>query len=481
MTEQTEQSPNLIVFECKKCGSTHPIAVSEEMASEVMYICDCGRKMYPPSNSRISLKRVLLQSVIGLAVLALLAGFILLLGYAISDYEGFQTKLASIGDWFGNQVGPRAGVASRGEAPPESPVAPAAADQEPVTWTLKTPRGELYHGEPQLDEIHVETAFGPLVVPRGDVRWIVPGLHTPMQLRREIADLIDDLGGDAEQASSAARALDEIGANALAQLREAETGRELQISAAARDVAKQIVKRIEQEPLGDDHVATRYFHVRGQIRDEGFTVKTDLGEIPLAWSELERVDRAELANIEWSDRDVRPRTDPSTINQTPMLVVSKEGNRAIGRLETGSLRVKTPYGDLTVPADVVTGLEVVDDSAVQEAEKAALDLLSAADSDACTAALEKLFQLGFAGASTLQRAAESDHPSIAEEACGHLAELDKNGESYPAGPHGISTADWSFGGTILNQSLQFRCQGESQGEPYDLTVPIDVLRRLASQ
>ena len=414
----------------------------------------------PPGPAGTTRRKRLLLGGVGIPlILGVLGGVVALFVLGILDYEEVRGRAAEawkpVGQWLGSMA---AQVQTA-----KKPAHPDAA----IRWKVQPPRnGEPYPAEPLVERLTVETELGPLEIPVADVRWIVPGLHTPTALRRRIAVLIDELGGDADEARRAAEALQQIGRDAVAQLQKAEKERELKTARAATDVLSRIRSKQGEEFTTEDTLATRYFRVHGRMAEESILLKTEGNTETVAWADVLRVDREDVSEIEWAERK-------QLAGPTGSVLIKTDSVDWSGTLETATIRLQTPYGKLEIPADKVVLIERTDEELLGSAERATLDLLRAEDPGARKAALARLGELGSAGVLTLERVVQSDEVELGEEARRLLAASAAKAEGYAPLRFRVSTVHGELGGTLLDESLEIRCKWDDLQK-----IPVVSLRRL---
>jgi hypothetical protein len=448
------------VVPCGKCGRQWRVPA----VPGAEYPCqECGGRIVvpaPPGPAGTTRRKRLLLGGVGIPlILGVLGGVAALFALGILDYEEFRGRAAQawkpVGQWLGSMA-----------AEVRTAKQPVRADAA-IRWKVQPPRNdEPYLAEPLVERLKVETELGPLEIPVADVRWIVPGLHTPTALRRRIAVLIDALGGDSDKARQAAEELQQLGRDTVAQLQKAEKERELKTASAATDVLSRIRSKHAEELAAEDSLATRYFCVRGRIAEESILMRTDQNTETVAWADVLRADREETSEIEWAERKQLARPTGTVLIKTDSVDWS-------GTLQTAAINLQTPYGTLEIPGNEIVLIERIDEELLRSAERATLDLLRAEDPEARNAALARLGELGSVGVLTLERVVQSDDVELSEEARRLLAASAAKGECYAPLRFRVDTVHGELGGTLIDESLEVRCEwGDLQ------KIPVASLRRL---
>jgi hypothetical protein len=143
--------------------------------------------------------------------------------------------------------------------------------------------GERISGTMVVKEVVVDTAYGELVVPAGDVHKIVVGKSSRPELVARIADLLAKLGADEfKEREAAMGALREMGRLVEPELRAALDHGEPEV----RQRAEKILEEIEEDDPdpdpgsvmpGEDTVVTEKFTICGRLRMETFQLETPFG------------------------------------------------------------------------------------------------------------------------------------------------------------------------------------------------------------
>jgi len=162
--------------------------------------------------------------------------------------------------------------------------------------------GTIIVGQPSLDQIRMQTDFGPLDIPVDQITAIRPGLRSYPELAAHIQQLVEALGADQYEARQRAR--DELGSMGLMlaeQIKRFDDAGSAERRKHLEDLREELeVMALDESdfdtevvhPLIDgDAVETRQFTVIGQIEQQDLRVQTPYGELALRLSDIRRVDR----------------------------------------------------------------------------------------------------------------------------------------------------------------------------------------------
>ena len=236
------------------------------------------------------------------------------------------------------------------EAPQETDVSdepeidtkqPETAPVDPQNLKIELWEGIKITGKIQVDSIRIKTDFGTLDVPISRIEKIYPGLNSYPNIRKELDQLVDDLGNkDFDVREAAQRALANRGM--MVQRVLLETGAKEELNAEQRKRLSELTKELENYReemeyegetleervlIEEDTIVTDQFAIVGKIELETFEFRTRFGNLKVA-----------LQDIKQGNRDVF--AAPDTIKR----MVSVKGDAFFQRSPV-STRIRVNKGD----------------------------------------------------------------------------------------------------------------------------------------
>lgn len=144
------------------------------------------------------------------------------------------------------------------------------------------------------ESLEVQTKYGKLTVPVGDIRRIDFGLHLPEGVEERVARAVQRIGSDAyRQREDAARELVGLGAFAYPSLTRLARSSDLEVSQRAQAVLKRITETCSEEKLQvrpDDVIQTVEFPITGRIVTPAIKVRSaHFGELALKLPDLRSI------------------------------------------------------------------------------------------------------------------------------------------------------------------------------------------------
>jgi hypothetical protein len=134
-----------------------------------------------------------------------------------------------------------------------------------------------------LDNFEIETEYGKLIVPREHVVKIRIGKNADKELKEKIDSLIGKLADEEFKVrEDATKALGELGAVALEELRDATQSDDVEVKTRAEKLVREIEQSIppdSEEIIDDDEIVARKFTIRGTLLVDKFVIKTRYGTI----------------------------------------------------------------------------------------------------------------------------------------------------------------------------------------------------------
>lgn len=176
-------------------------------------------------------------------------------------------------------------VAAPESAPAEDTPPDASPDREEgVSVILELKDGARILGRIRMDRVDLDTGYGTLSVPVGDIYSIRFGKRSDPDLMARIAGMIATLGSDDFDArSQATNELIELGVLVERELTRALESEDVEVKARARKILDAIASASpdDTEPVREeDEVVTARFTVRGMVNLDHFEIHTRFG--PLA-------------------------------------------------------------------------------------------------------------------------------------------------------------------------------------------------------
>ena len=254
----------------------------------------------------------------------------------------------------------------------ESVPVPPKEPKPPMFWMRDSTR---LAGFPQVSELHVETAYGPLVIPISEVEHVRFALAADPEVAQEVAGYIEQLASEEfDLREEAEEKLREIGRPALEALEKATASEDEEVKTRAQKLLEEFEGEEEEPdeeeahlaPLeGDeDEIKTRQFVVRGVVQEKAFEVETRYGELtfrrddilsivfqePLFLKRTIDVPGTSFAgNKQWvdSEQDL-PAGKPFTLTATGTVVLQNYGNINCG--PSGTTNVPAMFNDLAAGA-----------------------------------------------------------------------------------------------------------------------------------
>ncbi len=174
------------------------------------------------------------------------------------------------------------------------------------------------------ETIDIDTLYGKLTVPLGDIRRIEFGMHVPAGMDTKVEAAIKKLAsGEFKEREAAVRELTSLGAYAYVALLKASKSPEPEVSRRAADVVARIAAQVPAKELRlgeEDRVVTGKFTIVGKIVTPSIKARTEyFGDAQLTLPQLRQlrtlfaakdaelsIDAAKYANLnEWLETNVR--------------------------------------------------------------------------------------------------------------------------------------------------------------------------------
>ena len=153
--------------------------------------------------------------------------------------------------------------------------------------------GTFVVGEIKMDSLKVTTDYGILIVPKNQVIRIRVGKNADKELKARIENLIKQLGDtEFKVREEATKELSELGAVALAELREATKSEDVEVKTRAEKLVRQVEQSASpetEEVIDDDEVQTAKFTIRGTVEIESLEITTKHGVLNVLKKEIKSV------------------------------------------------------------------------------------------------------------------------------------------------------------------------------------------------
>ena len=186
---------------------------------------------------------------------------------------------------------------------------PSAPPVDPKLVRVSLVDGSLIVGKFSIEEITVETEFGTLTIPITKIVRFTPGLDSHPELREQIQQLVQDLGGDDDRNRETAQlALVKMGLPVRSQLREhresanAELSRRVKAILADLDRLAEDLEEVQPggptEWIREDTVVTADFTVVGRVSPQQFTVQNRFGTLNIPIGDIKVVSRKVKSGLE---------------------------------------------------------------------------------------------------------------------------------------------------------------------------------------
>lgn len=245
---------------------------------------------------------------------------------------------------------PDTATEGRTESPDAAPPA-HATDAPPLRHRVKLTDGALFIGKLEAGQLIVDTAYGELVVPAGDIVGLRPGLdHRPAQ-RRRIARLIRDLGAaEYKVRQDALDALIRMGPAVRPFLAEHKDDRDEERKKLVEQIFSQFDRLAEDQPrdeqpvlIADDRVETRRFTIVGKLQVNRLTIKTDYADLTLPLARIESIEQFDPHKPQILTKRLDVRGDhKATINHKRTGLRLRRGDRVTIKA-SGKIHM-TPWG-----------------------------------------------------------------------------------------------------------------------------------------
>jgi hypothetical protein len=161
--------------------------------------------------------------------------------------------------------------------------------------------GTFIVGEIKIDSLKVTTAYGVLNVPKDQVVKIRVGKNADRELKTKIENLIRQLAdSEFKVREEATKELSELGAFALAELKEAAKSDDVEVKTRAEKLVRQIEQSAQpeaEEVIDDDEVQTAKFTIRGNLEIESFEITTKHGVLKVLKKDVKSILLAEASYI----------------------------------------------------------------------------------------------------------------------------------------------------------------------------------------
>jgi hypothetical protein len=172
----------------------------------------------------------------------------------------------------------------------------------PRAIKLNLQDGSTITGELTVDEITVNTDFGPLTVPVSKLKSFKPGLSSYPELLGKITGLIDDLGGDDFKAREQAhKDLSKWGIKVRAELERRAADDNAERKRHLAEILKELDEQAQDEDedgtpeqpwIRGDTITTSEFTIVGKISLDTFKVTSKYGPLNVALADISSAERA---------------------------------------------------------------------------------------------------------------------------------------------------------------------------------------------
>jgi hypothetical protein len=167
----------------------------------------------------------------------------------------------------------------------------AAGDDRPTLAEVRFGDGSLVRMTLLQEQIDVQTRYGKLAIPVGDIRKIEFGLHVPSEVDQQIHTCLKLLGSEVyRERESATKDLLQAGHWAYPSLQRASRSQDRETAQRASQVLKQLSDKLPPDLLRlreDDTIYTRDFTVVGRIVSPTLKAhSTHFGAMALRLSDL---------------------------------------------------------------------------------------------------------------------------------------------------------------------------------------------------
>ncbi len=179
----------------------------------------------------------------------------------------------------------------------------AAAPVSPRAIRMNLLDGSIITGELSVDEITVETEFGPLTVPVANIRSIVPGLDSSTGTASQIEKQIEDLGSDDYQVREKAhKDLVKWGTRIRGELTRYTNDDNAERKRHITEILKEFDELAEdydefdegqrpREWIRGDTVVTTEFTIVGRVAQSSFDVASKYGTLTVKLADIRSADR----------------------------------------------------------------------------------------------------------------------------------------------------------------------------------------------
>ena len=249
------------------------------------------------------------------------------------------------------------------------------ANKKPLPPMFWMRDGTRLAGYPDLNQLHVKTAYGDLTIPVSEVEHVRFVSLQKKELLEEVDKWIQQLAHEEfDLREQAMEELRQVGTPALDSLRKAVESEDEEVKSRAQKLLEELEEDAEEPeeselhtiPLkGDeDEVKTRQFTIKGQIQETSFTVKTRYGELtfqrediisvvfqePLIIKRKIEVPGASVAGKnQWVDTKIDVAAGETfEINASGTIVLQRHSNTACG--PNGAPNVSKRYEDFAAGA-----------------------------------------------------------------------------------------------------------------------------------
>jgi hypothetical protein len=187
----------------------------------------------------------------------------------------------------------------------KKPPVPVVKKDDPYPHVIYTLKGDRYVGKLLIEEIEMQTAYGPLKVPLSKIQVIIPGLKHQGDYLSRIAKLIDDLShSNFKKREEAQQALARMGGKIegilkkrLEKVEDEDFDAELKnrINTLLEEIEEPDDEDVSQDELGDkdlvaeDRVVTESFVILGSLKPSKFSFKKKGGILKFSLSDLKKV------------------------------------------------------------------------------------------------------------------------------------------------------------------------------------------------
>jgi len=192
--------------------------------------------------------------------------------------------------------------------PVSTPGPKSSSDPQHEIFRLQLMDGSILTGQLSVTQFTVQTEFGPLLVPIGQVSNFVPGMNSRPGFRKRFETYVAQLGDDQfDNREKAEKGLIELGPAVIPELEKYLTDKDEERRNRVEKIMTQLesmapdeddISASDRAMIAEDTLATPKFKIIGKLQIEKFTLKSSYGTLQVKIGDIRHAQRISGDRIE---------------------------------------------------------------------------------------------------------------------------------------------------------------------------------------